>query len=132
MLLLKLFYSVLFLSIIILLYLRLGKKIVGVGRWLAIAGLIWLIVLIVYLPIFHIASSVRLKAFLGVSGIMVSLILVHYMGRIMMWFIERSDLSDNIKEFLGRYLSVIFNSVIFWFYFLTFLIIFIVAFAKIA
>jgi len=128
--LLKLFTIILFLSLILLLYLRLGKKIVRTGTWLAVATGIWLIVLIIYLPIFHLVQFARFKSFLSVSGIIASLVLVYYIGQLMKWAIDRSPLSEDIKYYFDRYLSITFNHVIFGFYFLIFLLSAIIALQK--
>jgi len=128
--LLKLFTIILFLSLILLLYLRLGKKITKTGPWLAVAIGIWLIVLIIYLPIFHLVQVVRFKSFLSISGITASLVLVYYIGQLMRWAIDRSQLSEDIKHYFDRYLSIMFNYVIFGFYFFTFLLASILALQK--
>lgn len=128
--LLKLFNIILFLSLILLLYLRLGKKITKTGPWLAVAIGIWLIVLIIYLPIFHLVQFARFKSFLSISGITASLVLVYYIGQLMRWAIDRSQLSEDIKHYFDRYLCIMFNYVIFGFYFFTFLLASILALQK--
>jgi len=124
--LLKLLFVFLILSIIILLYLRLGKRIATTGKWLAIAITIWAIILIIYLPILHLEPLSRFKGFLGISYSIASLVLVHYVGRFMMWAIDHIPLSEEIKRFFDRILSVTFNTLIFALYFLVFLLAFII------
>ena len=128
--LLRIFSLVLFLSLIVLLHLTLGKKNKKVGRWLTVAIGTWTIVLIAYLPIFHLVQIARLNAFLSIFGIILSLVIVHLFGRIMMWAVDRSSLSDYIKQFFDRYVDIIFNTAIFWFYFLMIFIASIIALQK--
>jgi hypothetical protein len=109
---------------------KLGRKIVKAGPWLAIVIGIWLIVLITYLPIFHLVSFAQLKDFLFISFIMATLALIHYIGQAMKWMMERYGLPNNIQSFFDRCIPIMFDTVIFWLYFLTFLFAFIVALLK--
>ena len=65
--LIKLFYLIIFSSFDILLYLRLGKKIVKVTYWLIGTAFIWLIVLMAYLPVFNLNYLMPLKDFGNLS-----------------------------------------------------------------
>jgi len=125
--LLRLFHLLLFLSMDVLLYLRLGRKIVKAGAWLAVVIVVWIIALIIYLPIFHIVPLARLKSFLILSGMIVQLLFVHYVGRFVMWRVECSPLSDDIKNSMNRIVSITTNMAIFGFYFLLYLLAFFIA-----
>ena len=118
----KLMYLTLLLSIDVLLYLRLGKKIIKAGKWLIIATVAWLIVLVAHLPTFHLTYLMSLNRFLNFSGMTVQLLLVHFVGRFIISRVERSQVSDDVKQIMTRVLSVSFNSAIFGFYFVIHLI----------
>jgi hypothetical protein len=119
---LKLIYLALFLSIDVLLYLKLGRKIAKAGKWLIASAVAWLIVLIVHLPTFHLMHLMPLKSFLTFSGMVVQLIFVYYVGRFIIGRVESSHVSDDIKQYMNRILSFSFNSAIFGFYFVVHLI----------
>jgi hypothetical protein len=119
---LKLFYLALFLSLDILFYLRLGKKMVKAGRWLLLVTIIWLIALTLYLPTFHLSYLMHLKGFLMLSGTIVQLIFVHFVGRFIIWGVNLSNVSEDIKQNMNRIMSLTFDTVIFVFYFLLHLI----------
>jgi len=120
--LLKLLNVVMLLSIIPLLYLRLGRKVIKVTPWLAIIIGIWLIELVIFMPIFHLVELTRFKNLLTISATVLSLVLLYYLGQLMTWGINRLPLSDDIKGFFNRFLSITFNHGIFLFYFLIFLV----------
>jgi len=120
--LLKLLNVVMLLSIIPLLYLRLGRKMIKAGPWLAVVIGIWLIELMIFLPVFHLVQLKLFKNLLIISGAILSLVLLHYLGRLMMWGINRLPLSEDIKGLFNRFLSITFNSGIFVAYFLIFLL----------
>jgi hypothetical protein len=118
----KLLYLILFLSIDVLLYLRLGRKIAKTGKLLIIASTVWLIVLALYLPMFHLVYLLPLSTYINCSGMILQLIFVHYVGRFVIFRVERSHQPDFVKQYMNRVISFSFNTAIFGFYVLAHLI----------
>jgi hypothetical protein len=118
----KLTYLLLFLSIDVLLYLRLGKKNVRAGYWLIAATVVWLIALVVHLPTFKLTHLMPFKDFLSLSGMIIQLVVIHYLGVFAIWRTERSRVTDDIKQHSVRILSTVFNTVIFFIFCITHLI----------
>jgi hypothetical protein len=119
----KLLYLILFFSIDVLLYLRLGRKIAEAGKWLIIASTVWLIVLVLYLPMFHLVCLLPLSTYINCSGMILLLIFVHYVGRFVIFMIERSKQPDFVKQLMNTVISFSFNTAIFGIFFLVHLII---------
>ena len=92
------------------------------GPWLAVVIGIWLIELITFMPVFHLVQLTRFKNLLIISAAILSLVLLHYLGRMMIWAINRLSLSDDTNDFFNRFLSITFNFGIFLVYFLIFLV----------
>jgi hypothetical protein len=109
----KLIYLALFWSIDVLLYLRLSRNIIKARQWLIVAVVVWLIVLVVHLPTFHLKYLMPLNNFFTLSGMIVQLVIVYYVGQFFMRRVERSLISDEIKQYMSRWLSFSFNSAIF-------------------
>jgi len=120
----KLIYLALFLSIDVLLYLRLSRKIINTGQWLIAAAVTWVIGLVVHLPTFHLTYLMPLNRFCYLSGMTALLVILHYVGRFCIRRVERSlVLSDEIKKYMNGWLSFTFNSAIFGFFIVIHLII---------
>ena len=111
--LLKLSYLILFCSLDILLYLRLGKNIVKATYWLIIAAIIWLIFLIIHLQVFKLTYLMPLKDFITLSGIIIPLLIIYYIGMFAIRVTERTPMVDDMKQFVIKVMSITFNTVIF-------------------
>jgi hypothetical protein len=124
--LLQLLYLFLFLSLDVLLYLRLVKKNTKSELWLIIVVGVWIIALVADLPTFHLVHLMPIKGFLNLSGMILMLLVAHFVLRFIAWALERY-VTDDLKESL--------NSIMFWmetslfaFFFIIHLFIIIVAY----
>ena len=124
--LLKLFYLILFLSLDVLLYLRLVTKIIKAGLWLTVVASVWLIALVVYLPLFHLVFLMPFKGFLKLSEMILMLLLVHFLTRLIVWGLARF-LTDDLKQSLNSIMFG-FNTILFAFFFLLHMFIIIAAY----
>ncbi len=118
----KLIYLSLFLSIDILLYLRLVKKTIKAGYWLIADVLFWCIIFVPHLPTFHLTYLMSFKNFMILSGMVVQLGMLNYIGRFAIWRMERATLTDFVKEAAIGWLNLVFNKIIFIFFLITHLI----------
>ncbi len=118
----KLLYLVLFLSIDVLLYLRLGRKIIKILYWLIVAITIWLIAFILHLPLLHLKYLMPFNYFINLSGMVVQMLIIHYVGLFVTSRWAHSYFTDDIKQYSIRILSFVFNTAIFGVYFIVHLI----------
>lgn len=114
----RLVYLSLFLSFDVLLYIRLGKRIIKANYWLIAVSMFWLGMLIFHLPLYQSKHSMQFKDFINLSVMVVQLLMIHYVGRFAMWRVERSHVIDEIKQHSLRILSFIFNTGIFVLFFI--------------
>ena len=112
----KLIYFLLFSSIDALLYLRLSMKFIKAERWLIALAVVWLCIFIIHLPAFRPNYLMPLNWFCTLSGMVVQLILIHYVGLYSIGRMERSQIPENVKENANKIQGVIFNKLIFAFF----------------
>lgn len=111
--LLKIFYLLLFISLDVLLYLRLGKQNRNAQPWLIIIVIIAVITLVLHLPIFNLPNILSFKNFMILFGMDIQAVIVHFIGLFIIRKMERVPMFDDQKEYVLGIFSVIFKTGIF-------------------
>jgi len=109
----KVIYLLLFWSLDVLIYLFFVKKINKLGRWLIVSAIIWMIIFIAHLPVFHLNHLMPFKYFTTLSAVVLLLLILQYVGKFIIETQKRSSAPDNAKAFTIRFLSIAFNQAIF-------------------
>lgn len=102
----------LFCSFDVLFYLRLSKNIIKVNYWLIAAFVIWLLTLVFHLWAVN-NYLIPIKDFVTLSGMVVQLLILYFVGMFFLRRIERSVFPDDIKQSAINALSVVFKTGIF-------------------
>jgi hypothetical protein len=118
----KLIYLILFLSLDVLLYLFLVKKIIKAGYGLIVTTVIWLIVFLAHLPTFHLTYLMPIKDFITLSAMVMQLVIIHYVGLFVIRITDRSQTAADVKKYIIEFLSFAFNTFIFIFFIVVHLI----------
>ena len=115
--LLKIYYFLLFISLDILLYLRLGRSILKTEFWLKIVAGVLITTFIIHLPFLHIPYLMRFKNFVTMCGMVIQLLIVYFIGILATRRIKRRILPDKVKEYqngkkgvLGLFMGEIMKS----------------------
>jgi hypothetical protein len=111
----KFFYLLLFLSVDVLLYLRLNKKDIRVKKWLFIALVILIITIIIHLPTFKIPYLMVWKYFVILFGMVIQLVIAYYITLFMIRRVERSAMAEELKIYPFKMLSVVNKGIFFLF-----------------
>jgi len=114
--LLKIYYFLLFISLDILLYLRLGRSILKTEFWLKIVAGVLITTFIIHLPFLHIPYLMRFKNFVTMCGMVIQLLIVYFIGILATRRIKRRILPDKVKEYALGWLNIVFNHIIFFFF----------------
>ena len=116
MIILKIIYLSLFLSIDTLLYLRLVKKNKKAGYLILTDMLVWTLIFIPHLPNFHLANLMSFENFTILSEMLIQLCILYFIGRFVISKMERATLPDIVKEAALGWLKLVFNKIIFIFF----------------
>ena len=110
---LKLFYLILFVSLDILLYLRLGKQNRKIQPLLIITVVIAVITLVLHLPVFNLPYILSFKNFMILFGMDIQAVIVNFIGLFIIARVERVPMFDDQKEYVLSIFSAIFKTGIF-------------------
>ena len=105
-----------FISLDILLYLRLGRSILKTEFWLKIVAGVLITTFIIHLPFLHIPYLMRFKNFVTMCGMVIQLLIVYFIGILATRRIKRRILPDKVKEYALGWLNIVFNHIIFFFF----------------
>jgi hypothetical protein len=110
----KLLYLLLFVTFDILLYLKLGRKTVRINSSLIVITLLLAVAILLHLPVFKLINLMPLRYFLTLVGMVVQLIIVHFVGILIIKRTQQKSLLDAVKEQVINALSLIFKTAIFF------------------
>jgi hypothetical protein len=113
---LKSYYLLLFISLDVLLYLRLSQAILKTEFWLKIVIGILVITFIAHLPFFHLPGIMDLKTFATLFGMDIQLLIVYFVGVFTIKRVERRMPPDKVKDNGLWFLKGFFKTGIFLIY----------------
>jgi len=113
---LKAYYFALFISLDVLLYLRLGRGILKVELALKIIAGLLVATFILHLPFVNIPYLTKFKNFATMCAMVIQLLIVYFIGMFAKRRMERRPLPDEVKEYALSWLNIVFNHVIFFFF----------------
>ncbi|OCX50935.1 hypothetical protein BEL04_19635 [Mucilaginibacter sp. PPCGB 2223] len=115
--LLKIYYFTLFVSLDILLYLRLGRGVLRTEFWLKIAVGALVVAFIIHLPFLHVPYLAKFKDFATMCGMVIQLLVVYSIGIFATRRMQRrTTLPEVVKKYALGWLNVVFNHIIFFFF----------------